>query len=255
MLLDPTVDPAWASFVECCPGASIFHHPAWLRLLRDQYGYELTAICIPDGRAEVAAGLPVGKNPQHLTGKRLVALPFSDKCGPLIRAGAADHRDAKYHVHGALKCYSLECFQAIGGVSVKETLGWDTIDQTYARMRGFRTRTFPELVAIHHRPWASADGTLRGRGRYGEAAYIVQFTLPWVTLRSFKVARSRPKGLSGAAFLYGYLRTAAQRRQRVEDAEFRSFVRRELRERLRSAASPVTLGRLARRTVGATKPA
>ncbi len=137
----------------------------------------------------------------------------------------------EHHVMGSLKCYSLECFQAIGGM--RERLGWDTIDQTYARMRGFRTRSFPGLVARHHRPWGSADGTLRGRARHGQCAYIVHFPLPWVTLRAFKVARARPRGLSGAAFLYGYVRSSVQRVPRVEDREFRSFVRRELRERAR----------------------
>ena len=46
-----------------------------------------------------------------------------------------------YHVPGTLKCYSLSCLQAVGGV--RERLGWDTIDETYARMRGYRTRAFP----------------------------------------------------------------------------------------------------------------
>lgn len=142
---------------------------------------------------------------------------------------------ASHHVPGALKCYSIECFRAIGGMH--ERLGWDTIDQTYARMRGFRTQAFVDLVAIHHRPWASADGTLRGRARYGEAAYIVQYTLPWVALRSLKLARARPELISGAAFLFGYLRAAARRRARVEDPEFRRFVRRELRGRMFAAAS------------------
>ena len=145
-----------------------------------------------------------------------------------------EHIPLDHQVNGALKCWSAACFHAIGGV--EERLGWDTIDQTRARMLGFRTRSFPELVAIHHRPWASADGTLRGRARYGEAAYIVQFTLPWVLLRSVKVAASRPEGLSGAAFLYGYLRAAARRRERVADPQYRRFVRRELRARLAGLA-------------------
>jgi poly-beta-1,6-N-acetyl-D-glucosamine synthase len=138
---------------------------------------------------------------------------------------------SEHHVPGALKCYTLDCFRAIGGM--EERLGWDTIDETYARMRGLRTRTFSDLVAVHHRPWASADGTLRGRARYGTAAYIVQFPLWWVSLRSFKMATSPPEGLSGAAFLYGYLRAAAGRTRRVEDEAFRSFVRGEVRARVR----------------------
>jgi poly-beta-1,6-N-acetyl-D-glucosamine synthase len=134
------------------------------------------------------------------------------------------------HVHGALKCYTRACFAAIGGI--QERLGWDTIDGVYARMRGFRTQSFGDLVSIHHRPFASADGTLRGRARHGECAYIAHYGPLWVTLRSLKIARSRPLGLSGAAFLYGYARAAAARTERVPDPDFRRFVRRELRHRM-----------------------
>lgn len=136
----------------------------------------------------------------------------------------------EYHVNGALKCYSRECFEAIGGI--EERLSWDIIDETTARMRGFRTRTFEDLVTIHHRPWASADGTLRGRARYGASAYIARFPAYWVTMRSLKVATSRPEGLSGLAFLYGYARAAVRRTPKVEDEEFRRAVRRELRGRI-----------------------
>jgi biofilm PGA synthesis N-glycosyltransferase PgaC len=148
---------------------------------------------------------------------------------------------SEYHVPGTLKCYSLACFQAVGGI--QERLGWDTIDETYARMRGYRTRAFVDLIALHHRPRASADGTLRGRARHGECAYIAHFTLPWVTLRAFKMARARPRGLSGVAFLYGYVRSAARRIPRVEDPAFRRFVRRELRARMLGALG---LGKLQR---------
>lgn len=102
-------------------------------------------------------------------------------------------------------------------------------------MRGYRTRAFADLIALHHRPFASADGTLRGRARHGECAYIVHFTLPWVALRALKVARTPPRGLSGVAFLYGYLRSAVRRVPRVEDPDFRLFVRRELRGRMLGA--------------------
>lgn len=138
----------------------------------------------------------------------------------------------EHHVNGALKCYSRQCFEAIGGI--EERLSWDVIDETTARMRGFRTRTFEDLVAIHHRPWASADGTLRGRARYGTSAYISRFPAYWVTMRSLKVAASRPRGLSGLAFLYGYTRAALRRTPRVEDEEFKRTVRRELRGRIRA---------------------
>jgi poly-beta-1,6-N-acetyl-D-glucosamine synthase len=136
----------------------------------------------------------------------------------------------EHHVPGALKCYSRECFEAIGGI--QERLAWDTIDETLARMRGFRTRTFEDLIAIHHRPWGSADGTLRGRARYGTAAYIARYPTYWVALRSLKMATAQPKVISGLAFFYGYVRAGVRRTPKVEDDEFRRAIRRETRGRV-----------------------
>lgn len=140
-----------------------------------------------------------------------------------------------YHVRGALKLYSNECFTAIGGI--EERLGWDTIDETYARMGGFATRSIPGLAARHHRPVASRGGTLRGRARHGQCAYILRYSAWWVALRSLKVACSRPIGLSGLAFFYGYLRSVVRRDERVEDELFRRFVSQELRSRVRRAGN------------------
>jgi hypothetical protein len=54
-----------------------------------------------------------------------------------------------------------------------------------------------------------------------------------VALRSIKVALNvRPRILSGAAFLSGYLLAPIRRTRRVDDQEFRRYVRRELRQRL-----------------------
>ncbi len=134
------------------------------------------------------------------------------------------------HVPGALKLYTAPCFDAIGGML--EILGWDAIDETYARMRGYATRSFPELETWHHRGWGTADGRLRGRVRYGQSSYVARQGALWVTLKSFKVAALPPVGLSGAAYLYGYARAWARRAPRIEDPAFARFVRRDLRERV-----------------------
>jgi biofilm PGA synthesis N-glycosyltransferase PgaC len=147
-----------------------------------------------------------------------------------------------HHVPGALRCYTVECMQAIGGI--QEAVTWDTLDEVHARMRGFRTRTFPELIARHHRPWGSANGQLRGHARHGHTTYLLHYPLAWTVLRAAKTAGSRPWGISGMAYLGGYLGAAARRTARVDDPEFRAFFRRELRERARSAlVAPLAGGR------------
>ena len=134
-----------------------------------------------------------------------------------------------YHVRGALKCYSLACFEAIGGIH--ERLGWDTIDEVYARMSGFRTRSLPELVGRHHRPLASADGVLRGKARYGRTYYVLHFPPAWVALRALKTGLESPRGLSGLWFFAGYLHAAFTRASRVDDPAYRRWIRRELATR------------------------
>jgi biofilm PGA synthesis N-glycosyltransferase PgaC len=144
-----------------------------------------------------------------------------------------EHAPSDYHVRGALKCYTRNCLESIGGI--EERLAWDTIDEVYARMRGFRTRSLPEIVALHHRPWGSADGTLRGRARHGRCVYITHYPLAWVSLRAVKTASERPALLSGMAFLGGYLWAGVVRTPQVDDPAFRAFVRRELGVRARRA--------------------
>ena len=93
-LLDPRTDARWEEFVGRAPGATMFHHPAWLGLLADRYRYEFAASCVIDDAGRVAAGLPWGRIESRLTGKRLVALPFSDACPPLFD-GASEEELAR----------------------------------------------------------------------------------------------------------------------------------------------------------------
>jgi hypothetical protein len=134
------------------------------------------------------------------------------------------------HVPGALKLYRASCFAAIGGV--QERLGWDGIDETYARMRGFGVRSFADLIAVHHREWGTADGRMRGLVRYGRSAYIMRQPVLWVVFRSFKVGASRPVVASGAAFLFGYVSAMLRAVDRVEDPQFVRAVRQEQRRRV-----------------------
>lgn len=140
-----------------------------------------------------------------------------------------------HHVPGAVKLYARECFEGIGGVH--ERLGWDTIDEMTARMQGYATRSYPDVVARHHRRTGGADGVLRGRARHGRCAWIAGYPFYFVLARALKLAGAQPIGLSGVAFVWGYTRAAATI-PRVADRRLRRHVRRELRERILRRLSP-----------------
>ena len=82
--LDPRTDPWWAEFVERHPHASVFHSPAWLEALSRTYGYTpFVWTTSPDG-TPLRSGVVFCSINSWLTGRRLVSLPFSDHCEPLI---------------------------------------------------------------------------------------------------------------------------------------------------------------------------
>lgn len=81
-LLRPS-DADWFRFAASAPQASIFHHPAWLEVLAECYGYLPFIAAVRDASGAVSAGLPVMQVSSRLTGTRWVALPFTDYCQPL----------------------------------------------------------------------------------------------------------------------------------------------------------------------------
>lgn len=85
--IDPVTDPAWLALIEESPSALAFHHPRWLGMIRSQYGFPLYACCVGEAE-EIAAGIPIARVESRITGRRLVAIPFSDVCPPVLRPGA-----------------------------------------------------------------------------------------------------------------------------------------------------------------------
>lgn len=82
--IDPLVDERWPQFLDVCPDSSVFHSRGWLEALRLTYGYEPVVYTTSDPSQELTNGVPFCRVKSWLTGKRLVSLPFSDHCQPLI---------------------------------------------------------------------------------------------------------------------------------------------------------------------------
>jgi CelD/BcsL family acetyltransferase involved in cellulose biosynthesis len=85
-VIHPVTDSRWADLADDAPNATAFHHPLWLRLIRNSYRYPISAVCVADADGQLLAGLPIATVSSWLTGRRLVSVPFSDICGPIMIA-------------------------------------------------------------------------------------------------------------------------------------------------------------------------
>jgi CelD/BcsL family acetyltransferase involved in cellulose biosynthesis len=78
-------DPRWTAFIESQPDATLFHHPAWVRVLAEAYGYHPFLIIHSDEDGEIVAGMPALDVRSAFRGRRQISLPFTDSCPPLAR--------------------------------------------------------------------------------------------------------------------------------------------------------------------------
>ncbi len=82
--VDPLTDPRWRIFLERHPRSSIFHTVAWLEALKRTYGYSPVAFTTSTPGIDLRNGMVFCRVHSRLTGRRLVSVPFSDHCEPLV---------------------------------------------------------------------------------------------------------------------------------------------------------------------------
>jgi hypothetical protein len=88
--VDPTADERWDRFVGSCPGASVYHHSLWLRVLAAEYGQPPIGLACEDTQGQLLGvlpliltrGLPFRRN-GSIGGRRLSSLPRTPTAGPL----------------------------------------------------------------------------------------------------------------------------------------------------------------------------
>ncbi len=68
------------------PQGTVFHLSNWARVLQRTYGYTPCYLIIEDSNKKIKAGCPFFLIKSWLTGTRLVCLPFTDNCFPLVNS-------------------------------------------------------------------------------------------------------------------------------------------------------------------------
>ena len=93
---DPDTDPRWEPFIRTHPDGTIYHHPAWLKALEQEYGQKAVHLACEDDDGQLLAvlallytrGLPFNLG-GAMAGRRLSSLPRTPLGGPLSK-----HREA-----------------------------------------------------------------------------------------------------------------------------------------------------------------
>jgi glycosyltransferase involved in cell wall biosynthesis len=138
------------------------------------------------------------------------------------------------HVNGGCQMFRRECFEEIGGYAPLDGGGIDWVAVTTARMMGWHTRSFEDMVFHHHRRIGTA-GTNEyvSQYRYGKKDYFLGGHPVWQVVRgAFQMAKS-PYVIGGILVLAGFFGSAIARRPRQVSKELMRFHRAEQMSRLK----------------------
>jgi glycosyltransferase involved in cell wall biosynthesis len=169
----------------------------------------------------------------------LVGTPFQEETGQIY-----DYRYVSIeHVSGACQIFRRECFEAIGGYRPVPGGSIDHIAVISARMKGWKTRTFTDMVCMHHRKMGTAQrGVLHSKYRLGIKDYAIGNHPLWELFRVGYQMTQSPLCLGGVALGSGYIAAWLRQAERPIGSELIRFHREEqllrLRKFLRRIISP-----------------
>jgi CelD/BcsL family acetyltransferase involved in cellulose biosynthesis len=97
--IDPLQDPRWKTLVDGHASSSIYHRAEWLLALKLTYDYEPVAVTTSAAASSLSNALVFCKIKSPFTGRRLVSLPFSDHCEPLVDRTSDFHALSAHVIH------------------------------------------------------------------------------------------------------------------------------------------------------------
>jgi hypothetical protein len=162
---------------------------------------------------------------------------------PFIENGydsARDSFEGENHVAGGCQLFRRQCFEDIGGYIANPAGGIDWIAVTTARMKGWKTCSFPEKRFHHYRSLGTAErGMIASLFSYGEKDFYLGGSPVWQLFRVCYRSAKRPFLVGGVALLAGYCWAALRRMKRPVSRELMCFHRREQMKKLRAILGAV----------------
>jgi glycosyltransferase involved in cell wall biosynthesis len=161
----------------------------------------------------------------------LVGTPFREPSGE-----SYDYRFVNIeHVSGACQVFRRECFQEIGGYLPIKGGSIDHVALITARMRGWKTRTFPEKYCLHHRVMGTGQwgSVVSANFKLGRKDYALGSHPLWQLFRTTYQMTKSPFVVRGAALGAGYLWSMILGAKRPVSEQLIRFHRQEQIQRLK----------------------
>src|ERR1700675_1894290 len=160
-------------------------------------------------------------------------------CGtPFIEDGYDSTKDSfegENHVAGGCQLFRRQCFEDVGGYVPNRAGGIDWIAVTTARMKGWKTRSFPEKRFHHSRTLGTAGrSTVAASFSYGKKDYYLGGSPVWQLFRVAYRMTKRPILIEGLALFSGYCWAALRRMKRPVTPELMRFHRKEQMKKLKA---------------------
>jgi glycosyltransferase involved in cell wall biosynthesis len=127
------------------------------------------------------------------------------------------------HVRGAFKSYTKQCFKAIGGL--KNSIGWDTVDELLAQYNDFKVITDNSLKVKHMRP-LGASYNKQARFLQGEAMYRMRYGYLISFIASLKIVWKRKKWELFLDTLKGYVQAKKRKLPFLVSKKEGEFIRK-----------------------------
>jgi poly-beta-1,6-N-acetyl-D-glucosamine synthase len=137
-------------------------------------------------------------------------------------------------VAGAVQMFRRNCYEEIGGYQPVKSGGIDTVAEVMARMKGWTTRSFPELKVLHYRPTGSqgARNFLSVRFKQGKSDFCLGYHPVFYFCMLLKRFKEKPYVVGSLFRLLGYAYARITVGEFSVPDEFVKFFRREQMQRL-----------------------
>jgi glycosyltransferase involved in cell wall biosynthesis len=133
----------------------------------------------------------------------------------LIRENLSDSEPS-----GACLLIRNECYEEIEGIPI--SYSWESVLATKAKISGWETKLFNDIVANELRDTDSAEGYWKGFLFRGKSAYYLNFNPLHVILKSILYIK-RKSAIAGMAYMYGYVGSIITRKEKINDEKVKYY--------------------------------